>query len=155
MMLSAGGAAPGKRMLLVVAALATALAASQDLVLSRYEHGSAGRRHHDTIRCHTAIAGHHGSLEALVEDFVLADTIWCVDPAPGSTCTDETSRTTYRLIAIDCHNDTRQCTAAIDCYELIFERFWVCLLLTLVATALLVGAVRLVEQRTEARRKVK
>lgn len=137
--------------LLLLAALGATRGASTDIVLSRYEHGSAGARHRDTIRCHTAATGHHGSLETLVEDFVLADTIWCADVAPGATCTDETSRAVYRLMTIECRDGVRKCAATLDCYEIVFKRFWGGLVTTLVATVLLVAAVRYVEHRTALR----
>lgn len=125
---------------------------SHDMVLSRYPHGVAGRQHGDTIRCHSASTAHHSSFEALIEDFVLADTIWCVDPKPGSSCSDRTSQTMYKLISISCQDEDRECTATIDCYDLVLERFWVCLVLTLLAVVTLVVSVRYAYQTAERNR---
>lgn len=125
--------------------------AAKIVVLSRYDHRGDGVSHRDEIRCHRATEGHHGSFPALIEEFVLAGAIWCIDPRPGSTCTDITSRSTYKLIEFHCAIDDRECVASIDCYDLVFERFWVCLVVMLLSIIALVMAICLALDRSNAR----
>lgn len=114
------------------------------LVLSRFPHGDG---HHDTIRCHAESNGPHDSLASMVEDFVLADTIWCPQPVAGANCTDGASRMLYRLVTLSCQSADTDCVATIDCADIIFERVWLCLGLSLVAIAGLVVGVRCATDR--------
>lgn len=132
--------------------LLAAVAAEHDLVLSRHVHGNVGVRHHDTIRCHTMTVGHHSSLETLIEDFVLPDTLWCISPRAGSICSDRTSRTTYKLVTLHCTEGDHDCAAAFDCHDLVFERFWVCLVLTILVIVSLVVTVLYATRQADAAR---
>ena len=137
--------------------LLVAAAASHDIVLSRDPRGNGEQKHMDVIRCHSHSSAHHSSLESMIGDFVLPDTMWCIEPQSGSNCSDRTSRTVYKLVDITCRNGYRDCTVSIDCYDLVLERFWIGLILTLVMIASMVLVVRYaslhVRLRDEERRK--
>lgn len=141
-------------LLLLLLLLCTLLAADagHDVVLSRYAHGAGSTRHHDTIRCHATSTGHHSSLETLFEDFVLPDTIWCIAPHAGAVCSDRTSRTTYKLMSLHCNDGDRDCTASFDCHDLVLERFWVCLVLTILVIVSLVVTVLYATRQADAAR---